>query len=117
MLEATGSIIHTIPLDNAVYDQQLRLKLLEEADEVIKAKAQQALTQELADILEVIDALCRLHNISKEQLLTEQAVKREQRGSFNERLFVTKAEHLPGSFGELYCLADSEKYPEVFGSE
>lgn len=37
----------------------------------------------------------------------------EKRGSFQERKFVTIAEHKLGSFGEKYCLSDLEKYPEV----
>ena len=113
MLEVTGSIIHRKHLDDAAYDQQLRIKLLEEADEVLKAKDQKALIEELADVFEVIDALCLLHNISRERVFAAQAAKREHKGGFDTRLFVTLAEHLEGSFGEKYCLADPKKYPEV----
>ena len=69
--------------------------------------------QELADILEVIDALCLLHAIKLQDIKTIQAKKREERGGFEGRNFVTIAEHAVGSFGEKYCLAQPEKYPEL----
>ena len=112
-IESWGSVVHYRRLDDAEYNEQLRLKLLEEADEVAKAKDRKALIAELADVFEVIDTLCKLHGISKEELLAVQTAKREERGGFYERLFVTVAEHKVGGPGEKYCLADPEKYPEV----
>lgn len=113
-IEAWGSRVYYRQLDDIAYDQQLRLKLLEEADEVVRARDQKELVGELADVFEVIDALCALHGIAKEEVVAAQAAKREERGGFYDRLFVTVAEHPVGGAGETYCLADSEKYPEVF---
>jgi hypothetical protein len=36
-----------------------------------------------------------------------------KRGGFAERKYVTTAEHPEGSFGEKYCRANPEKYPEI----
>ena len=112
-MELLGSIIHIKHLNDTEYDEQLRIKMLEEADEVCAAKGRAELVEELADLYEVVDALCNLHGITKEQLLAAQTKKREDRGGFYGRTYVTIAEHPTGSFGEQYCRAQPEKYPEV----
>lgn len=114
MMEANyGSIIHIKPLNDTEYDQELRIKLQEETAEVVEAKSHKNLIEELADVCEVIDALCALHGISKEELEKVQSDKRELRGGFYERAFVTVAEHPAGSYGDLYCRAQPDKYPEI----
>jgi predicted house-cleaning noncanonical NTP pyrophosphatase (MazG superfamily) len=113
LMEQMGSIIHCKNLNDAEYDQELQKKLIEEIQEVVASKNQNELTEELADIFEVIDALCILHAIKKSEIFAMQEKKRQARGGFFERKFVTIAEHPEGSFGERYCLAQPEKYPEV----
>ena len=112
-VEQMGSVVHSHCLDDAAYDQQLRLKLLEEADEVARASDQKELVAELADVFEAIDALCTLHGVTKEEIVAVQTAKRAERGGFYDRLFVTVAEHPIDSYLEKYCLAEPEKYPEV----
>jgi len=113
LMEQMGSIIHCKKLNNTEYDEELRKKLIEEIQEVVSAKNQKELTEELADIFEGIDALCALHGINKSEILKVQEEKKQKRGGFYERKYVTIAEHAEGSFGEKYCLAQPEKYPEV----
>jgi predicted house-cleaning noncanonical NTP pyrophosphatase (MazG superfamily) len=108
-----GSKIHWRRLDDRDFDEQIRVKLLEEAQEVAGAKDRQELVNELADLYEVIDSIAELHQISKEEIISVQTKKHQERGSFSGRRFVTIAEHPTGSFGEKYCLADPEKYPEI----
>lgn len=112
-MKAMGSVIHIKQLSDAEYDVELRSKLLEEVDEVRASQETKSLVEELADLSEVVDALCALHGITKEQLLAAQTKKREERGGFYGRSYVTIAEHPAGSFGEQYCRAQSEKYPET----
>ncbi len=114
LMRATGSIIHSKQLDDVQYEEQLKIKLREEIEEVCAAQETKELIEELADVFEVIDALCALHNISLENVRAIQQEKRDKRGGFFERTFVTIAEHAVGSFGEKYCRADPDKYPEVF---
>ena len=95
-----GSIIYWRRLDNLEFDEQLRIKLLEESEEVRLAKSKDELIAELADVFEVIGSLCKLHNISKEEIIGAQKIKIEKRGGFEARKFVTIAEHPEGSFGE-----------------
>lgn len=112
-LEEIGSKIHWTKLDDHEYDKQLRLKLLEETDEVVQAKTTKDLSNEIADVLEVVSALCSLHDLKLEEILKIKETKREERGGFDGRKFVTIAEHPVGGFGEKYCLADPEKYKEI----
>lgn len=111
--ELQGSVLHWRRLDDAEYDQQLRVKLLEEADEVLDAQSPDELMNELADIYEVFSSLCVLHNFSKEEIIAIQDKKRAERGGFDERKFVDTAEHPDGSYLAEYCLAEPEKYPEI----
>ena len=110
---AVGSIIHTQELDDAEYDCQLRIKLTEEIAEVCVAQSHKELVEELADVFEAIDALCVLHKISSKEVCEAQTKKRDERGGFYERAFVTIAEHPAGSDGEAYCRAQPDKYPEI----
>ncbi len=108
-----GSIIHWRRLDDSEFNEQLKLKLLEEADEVRVAKSKEDLISELADVFEVLDNVLKLNNISKNDVISAQAIKVSKRGGFDGRKYVTIAEHKENSFGEKYCLADPVKYPEV----
>lgn len=108
-----GSTIHWERLDDQRFAQQLKVKLREEADEVCLAKTQESLKEELADVLEVVNAFCDLHGLTWEEIVELQRKKQEERGGFHGRKYVTIAEHPTGSFGEQYCIRDPEKYPEV----
>jgi len=112
-LEAHGSRCEYRILTDAEYDLELRRKLLEEAAEVITANKSTELTMELADVLEVVDALCALHKIDPTELREIQRKKRDERGGFDAHIYVERAYHPVGGFGEAYCLADPEKYPEI----
>lgn len=110
---AAGSIVHYKHLDEVQYDYQLRMKLIEEVKEIEVASSKVELIEELADVFEVIHALCALHTISLEDIHLMQTKKHDEKGGFDNRIFVTSAEHPTGSDGELYCLAQPNKYPEI----
>ena len=113
LLEKMGSKIHWEKLNEEQFAEQLRIKLLEEAEEVCSAKNKEGVLEELADLLEVISAFCELHDVTLQDIVELQTKKRNERGGFQGRKFVTVAEHPVGSFGEQYCLKDQEKYPEI----
>lgn len=112
-LQQTGSIIHWERLNDHEYSVQLKEKLIEEAQEVAQASTTEQLCEELADVLEVMNALCIAHGFTLKEVMVAREAKHDERGGFEGRKFVTVAEHLVGSFGEKYCLADPEKYPEI----
>ncbi len=117
IIEKKGSRIHLKQLNDQEYDQKLRLKLLEEAEEVHKAQTKAELIIEIADVFEVIDALSTFHNISLSEVQNAKEKKRIACGGFFERKYVTIAEHPQGSQAEKYCLQQPSKYPEIKSDE
>lgn len=62
--------------------QLLRNKVLEEADEVFKAKTKEELAEEMADLLEVMKSLAEKENIVEEIFLKRES-KLLERGGFD----------------------------------
>lgn len=108
-----GSMITWRSLNDAEFDQALRIKLAEEVEEVSRAQSRNELIAELADVFEALDSFTKLHGITKEEIINIQSKKREERGGFEGRKFVETVQHTVGSVGEAYCLAEPTKYPEV----
>lgn len=113
LMNQNQSKIHYKELDDQEFIEQLKIKLLEEAQEVCYANTKENLIEELADVLEVISAFCTVKNITFQEIINIKNKKHNERGGFEGRKFVTIAEHLVGSFGEKYCLNNQEKYPEI----
>ncbi|UNE35338.1 nucleoside triphosphate pyrophosphohydrolase [Vermiphilus pyriformis] len=112
-LQTQGSIIDYIILDSASYSKELKSKLIEEAHEVQSAHTRETIIAELADVFEVVDALCKVYNIERNDITLVQNAKRDERGGFLNRKYVVSAQHVVGSMGEAYCLNDPDKYPEI----
>jgi len=74
-------------LDQAGYQAALRTKLLEEAREAEEAPDGQ-LASELADVLEVLQALAAAYDMSWEDVVSEAGRKRAERGGFDQRIFL-----------------------------
>jgi len=87
ILEEKGSKIKTYVCDDQEYFKRLREKLLEEVNEFLEDGA----VEELADILEVVYALAKVKNISKEDLEKIRREKEEKRGAFNEKIILLEA--------------------------
>ncbi|CDK30648.1 nucleoside triphosphate pyrophosphohydrolase [Candidatus Babela massiliensis] len=113
LMNQNQSKIHYKELDDQEFIEQLKIKLLEEAQEVCCTNTKEDLIEELADILEIISAFCTVQNIAFQEIINIKNKKHNNRGGFEGRKFVTIAEHPIGSFGEKYCLNDPEKYPEI----
>lgn len=111
--EQSGSIINSKILNDAEFDEQLRIKLLEEAAEVQAAQTKQDLIAELADMHDVLSEIMTLHNIDMNAVEKTRIQKCAEKGSFSDRIYVTVAEHPAGSYSERYCLADPDKFPEI----
>jgi predicted house-cleaning noncanonical NTP pyrophosphatase (MazG superfamily) len=78
-------------MDHPSYRAALRAKLLEEAQEAQEAAPEQLLS-ELADVLEVLRALATAHGASWEDIESETARKRAERGGFDQRIFLEYVE-------------------------
>ncbi len=97
--------------------QRLKDKLLEETQEVIEAKTLDEVSEELADLLEVIYALGKEYNLSMEQIETKQLVKKQQNGGFDNRIYSSHIEMSSDNKDISYFLARPEKYPEIKPSD
>ena len=112
-MENDGAIVHVTYLNDKEYAKELGLKLIEEAHEVHTAQSDDELLSELADILEVVDCIIKFHKLSLTDVKIRQEEKRDDRGSFLERKFVTIAEYKQGSKAEAYALNDIARHPEI----
>src|SRR5687768_5111852 len=72
--------------DSAQYWLSLRDKLREEVEEFLEGES----TEELADILEVIDAICDHRQINRNELDKLKLTKRIERGGFAGRLILDR---------------------------
>ena len=111
--EKTGCTLHIKPLSDTEYNTALINKLCEEVDEVKSATGKKDLTQEIADVYEVMDAFCALHDIHHADIQQCKQEKLSSKGGFYHRTYVTVAEYPPHSAGETYCLNNPDKYPEI----
>ena len=69
------------------YWLKLKEKLIEEVNEFIEDESK----DEIADILEVVDAICKFKKYNKKEILKIQKDKRKERGSFNKRIILEKS--------------------------
>ncbi len=113
ILEPLGSKVYWIELSDQEFQKQLILKLIEEAHEVQHAVTKENILEELADVLEVVDALRKSHGFTTKELTDCKQKKRKEKGGFDGKRFITVAEHPVGSPMEKYCLANPDKYPEI----
>ena len=75
-------------MDDDEYIKELNKKLLEEVHEFIEENA----VEELADVMEVIQSIMRIKNISYEELKNVQQMKREKKGGFSNKIYLVEVE-------------------------
>ncbi len=105
--------VDKINLDNASKKQKLKEKLIEEVQEVIEATTKQELTEELADLLEVIYTIAQKSGISKQELASAQKEKREQKGGFQECIYIESITISEHHTKLNYFLSRPKKYPQL----
>lgn len=99
-------------LSNDEYIDELKKKILEEAQEVPSAESDE-LVKELADIQEIIDSLLQALNVSREEFQEVQKKKNDKAGSFKNKQYIEDVETQDGSEWVEYYLASPDKYPEI----
>ena len=87
-IEQEGRKPHVRVLEEKEMVMHLEAKLQEEVNEYLEDKS----VEELADILEVIYALCETKGVSKEELERTRAIKEIARGAFKNRIFLEYVE-------------------------
>jgi predicted house-cleaning noncanonical NTP pyrophosphatase (MazG superfamily) len=84
VIEMSGRSCSTSILSQEEYAKELQIKLQEEVQEYIEAQN----VEELADILEVLFALAKVHGATEADLIRTRELKRDERGGFDERIFL-----------------------------
>ena len=71
------------------YIEKLKAKLLEEVTEFLESDEE----KELADILEIIYAICKAKNIELAELEVARREKAKEKGSFKKKIILEKVEY------------------------
>lgn len=88
MIEKIGKQCKTSLLSEVEFEVELKAKLKEELAELLAAETSKDAIEEMADILEVMKALAKLHNATLEDIEKVRQVKEKERGGFQERIFL-----------------------------
>lgn len=91
IIQADGHKTVTRVLDEESYRVALLEKLAEEAHEAQQAPVEE-LAGELADVLEVLQAIAQAHGLPWDDILAIAARKRTERGAFQDRIFLEYVE-------------------------
>ena len=91
IIKANGEIPITRILDDEEYKLELEKKLHEEYLEVLDAAGDSRI-EELADMLEVMEALASVENKTLEDVLSVKAKKQENRGAFKDKIYLEGVE-------------------------
>lgn len=109
-MRVAGAVVVSRVLSQDEFLKEIAEKLKEEADEFCAAETPAEQEEELADILELIDAYLQARRVSLEDIRRIQSTKRERRGGFAAREFVEYIEAPKGSTYDIYCAAAPAKY-------
>ena len=84
IIKQDGSTPITHVADDQEYWRKLKEKLKEEVDEFLRNSTE----EELADVLEVINAICDFKKIDRQKLELLRKNKAKKRGSFKKRIIL-----------------------------
>ena len=111
-ITAGGNKLKWKILSQKEYLDELKNKILEEAEEIPKTDKKE-LVIELADIQEIIDNLLRTLKVNKREFTEIQRQKNKKAGSFKKRHYIDYAEVKEDSKWIEYYLKNPNKYPEI----
>lgn len=90
IIEAKNEQVEFKILSDQEYLTEIKVKLLEECNEVINAKNKEEMLEELADLLEVMKALAKKDNYSLSDIEKVAKQKALKRGAFDEKIYLIK---------------------------
>lgn len=111
--ENSGHTVEGRILGGVALRRALIGKLHEEVDEAGAAPSKKKLTEEIADIRQILDDLCAKEGILEIDVKTAQAAKEERKGGFREGRYIETVT-IPDENDEWaqYCRKSPDKYPE-----
>lgn len=92
IIRSEGKLFTIEILDDKRYSLELKNKLREEVDEYSKTKTDEHSLEELADILEIIHSLAKVHGSDIDGVNKIREIKKKQRGGFEDKVFLIGVE-------------------------
>ena len=92
IIQKNGKHCITKILNHEEYIVELKKKSMEEIEEYMNADTNDHALEELADVLEIIQALAICHGASIEKVEEIRKQKSEERGGFEQRIFLVEVE-------------------------
>lgn len=92
IIQHNGDVPHTRILASSERLPYLRQKLREETEELLSALGEHSVKEEIADVIEVLHAYARLHNISWSEVENSTKQKRRLRGAFKKFICLLSTE-------------------------
>jgi predicted house-cleaning noncanonical NTP pyrophosphatase (MazG superfamily) len=75
-------------LNDEEFKIALKEKLVEEAKELLEAKTDEEILNELSDVLQLIESIALNNNLSIIQVEKQKEKKKQERGGFDKKLFL-----------------------------
>ncbi|WP_144561554.1 nucleoside triphosphate pyrophosphohydrolase [Bacillus mycoides] len=85
-----GKTFTTRILDEKEYIKEVCKKTQEELTEYLEAESKEHKVEELADLLELVNALAQYEDVTLEDVEKVRKQKAEKRGGFQERIFLVE---------------------------
>lgn len=88
IIEKDNKLFKMRILNNDEYIIELKKKLIEEAYEVNEAMTKHDISEELADVIEIIEALKDIYNIKDNEIRSIKDKKGKINGKFEDKIFL-----------------------------
>lgn len=111
-MQAMGQQVTFKKLGDAEYLRELSRKLVEEANEFKPSDPEDAL-KELADVLEVVEALAAEFGADFDQLRAVQASRKAKRGGFVDRTYISRLDLADDDPWVAYYAKEPDRFKEV----
>jgi len=83
-----GSALEIRELSDEEFEKELIKKVEEEASGLQKAESREDFISEIADVMDILEAIKRLKNISDEEIKKAQQESLEKKGGFDKKTFL-----------------------------
>ncbi|AJH72897.1 putative phosphoribosyl-ATP pyrophosphohydrolase [Bacillus cereus ATCC 4342] len=90
IIENNGKTFTTRILNEKEYIEEVSKKTQEELAEYLEAESKEHKVEELADLLELVNALAQYEGVTLEDVEQVRKQKAEKRGGFQERVFLVE---------------------------
>jgi predicted house-cleaning noncanonical NTP pyrophosphatase (MazG superfamily) len=92
IIRKIGDVPEITILDEADFRKALKIKMTEQAKELLAADSIDEILNELSDVVEVARAVAVDHGLSWEEVETHRQAKLREKGGFEKKLFLKSVE-------------------------